>query len=719
MTTPFSAFLRPARRALLARALGLVLVTIGLGPADAIARVLELEIERRVPILEGYRFPRDASDRSKSLSKSAGVAKASRGAGLAYELIEGRVRFSFDPNSPANARVTDIGKAPLGPSGGVEADADFLVLQPLDPERRSGTALVDVPNRGRRLALSGFNRVDKAFTAAADLDPADPADWGDGFLMSHGLTIVWVGWQADAPTFPGAMGLRVPRAREDDGRPIRGLARSDWVVDEATDTLALAALGHAPHRVADPSDSRNRLTRRPGRNAPRELVPRAEWRFSETGEAIVAPAGFEPGWIYELVYAAEGPPLVGLGFAAFRDLTAYARHDPRAPFPITRAIAHGLSQSGRFLRHFLYDGFNTDEAGKTVFDAMMIQIGGAGRGGFNHRFSHPGRVGNPYENFFYPGDQFPFTSRAIESDGERAGLLDRVVAQGAMPRIFQINTGYEYWGRGASLIHMTPDGTRDVAPLARERLYHLASAPHYSLPFPPEPRAEIAPGLFLGSSVDTSGAQRALLVRMLDWVEHDVSPPKSRIPTIAAGTLVPPAELDYPLPSLTPVAEGAAAPPFARPRSPHVADRLYFGPRFENGIIDLQPPTRSEPYAIRVPQIDALGSEATGIRSLELRVPIGTYLPWALRFGKPGGRDEMTGYIGTFLPLATSASSRRPGDRRPDLQTLYPTREVYEAQLASEIDALVDAGFLLPRDRPAAFNAGVARWDWIQARASD
>ncbi len=677
-----------------------------LAPAPATARVLSIEIDRRVEILPGTPFARTGVGGVRDGS-TEGSAEAAQPAAVRYELLEGRVRFGFDPASPANARVTDLDRTPTGRHGLVEAWAEFVVLQPIDPAARRGTALVDVPNRGRRLALVTFNRVAKGFMAPATLDPGSPIDWGDGFLMSQGLSVFWVGWQADAPAFPGAMRLRVPHAVAPDGRTLRGLARSDWVVDEATDRLELAALGHTPHRAADPAAKENRLTRRAGREASREVVPRARWRFDAKREAIESEGGFEPGWIYELVYVAEDPPLVGLGFAAFRDFAAFAENDPSCPFAVERTIAHGLSQSGRFLRHFLYEDFNRDERGRTVFDGMMIEIGGAGRGGFNHRFSHPGRVGNPYANFFYPGDQFPFASRPTQHGETRAGLLDLAEASGSLPKLFQINTGYEYWGRAASLVHMSPDGERDVAPHERERLYHIASAPHYSLPFPPEPRSEVVPGLFLGSSIDTTPIQRALLVHLLRWVESDVAPPPSRIPTIEAGSLVIPDALAYPVSWLTP------------PRSPHVAYDVDYGPRWPSGIIDRQPPRVGPAFAIRVPTIDALGSEASGIRPLELRVPIGSYTPWALRYGKRGGSDQMAGYIGSFLPLARSDAARRPGDDRPSLATRYPSRDAYETAVAREIDALVEEGYMLPRDRGRAFRRAGERWDWISDRTTD
>ncbi len=660
------------------------------GPAAAV--VLEVEIERRVPVLGGKAF----------------------GETGAYEMIEGEVRFGFDPQSEANARVTDIGLAPRNADGLVEASADFVVLQPVDPEKRRGTGLFDVPNRGRRLGLAALNRSAMDLASGTTLDPENPADWGDGFLMEEGLTVLWVGWQSDVPEAPGLLRLQVPVARQKDGTKIRGLARSDWVVDATVESLSLAVDGHVPIPAADPSSGQNVLTRRRGREAEREIVPRKNWDFDRARTAVVSKAGrwrksvFEAGFIYELVYIAEDPPLVGLGFAAFRDFAAYALFDESCPFPVKRSIADGSSQSGRFLRHLLYEGFHVDEAGHSVFDGVIIRIGGAGRGGFNHRFAHPGRVGNPFANFFYPGDELPFTSRASEFAGKRAGLLDRARATGALPRLFQINGGYEYWGRAASLIHMTADGTADVEPLENERLYHIAGAPHYSMPFPPEePPADAtatAPGLYRGSNVDTSGIQRALFVHMLEWIERDDPPPPTNVPTIAAGTLVLPSKISFPFRELV------------RPRTPHVAYPFDFGPNWSAGIIDFEPPRMVPPFAIRVPGTDRFGNEATGIRPIELRVPIATYAPFALRTGAPFAADEMAGYVGSFAPLARRDADRRQGDRRPSFTGLYPSLEVYEAQVKQAVADLIEEGFLLPRDRDHAETAALARYRWMQER---
>ncbi|MBK7948450.1 MAG: hypothetical protein IPK00_06825 [Deltaproteobacteria bacterium] len=653
------------------------------GAAQAV--VLSVEITKRVPVLEGRIF----------------------GEAGAYELIEGVVHFGFDPQNEANARVSDIALAPRNAKGLVEASADFVVVQPVDPAKRRGLGLFDVPNRGRRLGLTAMNRVPLDFMAPATLDPTKAADWGDGFLMEEGLSILWVGWQADVPKAPGMLGLRVPVARQKDGTKIRGLARSDWVLDAPIDRLALSVDGHLPIPAAEPGSSQNVLTRRRSREGEREIVPHRSWQFDATRTAIVSKSlfwgrsQFEAGWIYELVYVAEDPPLVGLGFAAYRDFASFALFDEKCPFPVKRSVADGASQSGRFLRHLLYEGFHVDEAGRSVFDGVIIRIGGAGRGGFNHRFAQPGRVGNPFANFFYPGDEFPFTSRTSEWKDERGGLLDRARATGALPRIFQINGGYEYWGRAAALIHMSADGVADVEPLENERLYHIAGAPHFAATaFPPPENSLVVPGLYRGNPLETSGIQRALLVRMLEWVDGDEPPPPSNVPTIAAGTLLPPEKIAFPLTELV------------RPRSPHVAYPLDFGPNWPAGILDFQPPKAVAPFAIRVPGVDRFGNEATGVRPIELRVPIGTHAPFALRTGAPFATDEMVGYIGSFAPFARRDVDRRQGDRRPSIETLYPSAETYREAVEQAVTALVEEGFLLPRDRDGAIEAALARWRW-------
>ena len=209
------------------------------------ARVLEVVVEDRASVLDGQRF----------------------GDAGAYEKLSGRVRVSFDPANPANALVTDLALAPVGPSGGVEAEADFMVLRPVDAARSSGVALLEVSNRGGKASLRYFNAASEGAS-----DPVAPAHFGDGLLMRQGLTVIWVGWQFDVPDEPGRLRLRVPTATGPDG-PVTGLVRSDWVIDEPVMELALGHRAHRPYPVFDPEDERNVLYVRTGRDAPAVSCP--------------------------------------------------------------------------------------------------------------------------------------------------------------------------------------------------------------------------------------------------------------------------------------------------------------------------------------------------------------------------------------------------------------------------------------------------------------
>ena len=105
--------------------------------------------------------------------------------------------------------------------------------------------------------------------------------------------------------------------------------------------------------------------------------------------------------LYEVIYQAKGSPVAGLGLAAIRDFASYLRHGAagatlrETPAALQRVVGYGYSQSARFLREFVRDGFNADERGRAVFDGLMISSAGAGGGSFNHRFAMPGRPATP------------------------------------------------------------------------------------------------------------------------------------------------------------------------------------------------------------------------------------------------------------------------------------------------------------------------------------
>jgi hypothetical protein len=626
-----------------------------------------------------------------------------------YEKLVGTVELELDPAHAANARIVDLSLAPRNARGRVEATADFMVLRPRHAPAGGSTALLEVSNRGGKALLPYFNR------AAWSVDPTSPDEFGDRLLMRLNLTLIWIGWQFDVPLEPGLLRLTAPVARAD-GRPIEGLVRSDWTVDHATTTLPLAHRNHVPYPVADPRHADNVLTVRSARLGPRTIVPREQWRFAhlEDGRPVDDPthvylaAGFQPGKIYELVYRARDPVVVGMGLAAVRDIVSWARYDARADFPVKKALAFGVSQTGRFLRHFLYQGFNTDEAGRQVFDGVLIHTAGAGRGSFNHRFAQPSRDAHRFSAFFYPTDLFPFTTRT-QTDPE-TGIADGLLEHPAerpehRPKIFFTNTGYEYWGRAASLIHTTVNGRGDVLPLPNERIYHLASGQHFIGAFPP-PASERAGDVYRGNPLDFLRTLRALLVRLVDWVVDDRSPPPSMFPTIGAATLVPVASLAFP-----------RIPDIEAPRVAHQAHRVDYGPQWRAGIITREPPAVGAAYPALVPQVDSDGNEIGGIRGLELLAPLATYTPWQLRGGHGPDAGELVDFLGLYAALPrTEIERQRRGDPRASIERRYADKRAYAEAAARAAESLVAAGFLLREDVPRVHERAEQHWDWVMRR---
>jgi hypothetical protein len=626
-----------------------------------------------------------------------------------YEKLDGTVELELDPTHPANAAIVDLDRAPRNARGRVEASADFMVLRPRRPPARGATALLEVSNRGGKALLPYFNR------AAWSLDPSTAEDFGDRFLMRLNLTLIWVGWQFDVPRQPGLLRLRAPIARDGSG-PIEGLVRSDWTVERPSPTLPLAHRDHVAYPVADPRHPDNVLTVRSARLGPREIVPRERWRFArlDDGRLVDDPThihlagGFLPGKIYELVYRARDPVVAGIGLAVVRDVVSWARYDARSEFPVTAAIGAGISQSGRFLRHFLYQGFNTDEAGRKVFDGLLVHTAGAGRGSFNHRFGQPSRDAHRFSAFFYLTDLFPFTTRT-QTDPE-TGIADGLLARSVdhpehRPKIFFTNTGYEYWGRAASLIHTSPDGRVDVTPLPNERIYHLAGGQHFIGGFPPS-RSERAGRAYRSNPLDFLLTLRALLARLVDWVTEDRTPPASVYPTLAAGTLVSIDALKFP-----PI--GDVRPPTVI----HQAHRVDYGPRWAAGIITREPPRVGAPFPALVSQVDADGNEMAGVRGIELLAPLATYTPWQLRGGHGTDAGELVDFLGTYVPLPrTDGERQRWGDSRLSIERRYADKRAYLATAARAAESLAAAGLLLREDVPRALERAEQHWDWIMSR---
>ncbi|MGE5277772.1 MAG: alpha/beta hydrolase domain-containing protein [Acidobacteriota bacterium] len=629
-----------------------------------------------------------------------------------YEKVTGTMHFAVRPDDPHDAAIVDLALAPRNARGEVEFSADFYVLKPRDSAHGSGSLLLEVPNRGGKGILSLMNR------GRGSADPQTPEELGDGFLMRRGVTVAWVGWQWDVRDFPGRLRLEAPVAREA-GKPITGLVRADFVVDDLAPShplghVIVGSIGGTSYPAAEPRSRANVLTERDAPLAPRRVIPRRKWRFAhdEAGKPVAddrsvwLQGGFRPGKIYEVVYVARDPVVAGLGLAAIRDAVSYFKHDPEAVAPARRVYGAGISQSGRFLRQFLKQGFNADEQGRQVFDGLFVHVAGAGVGSFNHRFAQPSRDAQPVSTLFYPTDLFPFTDLPEKDPqtGQEAGLLDRARADHVVPKIFSTSTSYEYWGRAASLTHTTPDGKND-APIPEEvRIYFLAGLQHFSGPFPPS--AEPYRGLRATHPQNpnpVSWLWRALFDDMDSWLRDGVAPPESRYPQIADGTLVAPEALRFPrIPGLTP------------PARAHQAFRMDYGPRWKEGIVSKEPPGVGAPFATLVPHVDVDGNDVSGVRIPEMQVPLATYTGWNLRDPKTGFGGERVSFIGSYVPLPrTRADRERALDQRPSIEERYGSRERYLGLYAEAAVKQVRERFLLPEDLADVLARGEAEWDAV------
>jgi hypothetical protein len=636
--------------------------------------VTRLEVTRREPVLGGAPF----------------------GAGGAYEKIEGVLHFAVDPDARAHEPIADLGLAPRNGRGFVESSADFYLLRPLAGSRR---LLLDVPNRGRKIALGMFN------SAPRSNDPTTPEDFGNGFLMRHGYTVAWIGWQPDVPRRDGMMALDVPRVPGVSER-----LRCEFRPIARVDRLPLADRYHVPHPVSRLDDPEAELHVRDHGDAPATTLPRSAWRFPDAG-SVTLDGGFEPGRIYDCYYRAENPPLVGLGLTAVRDTAAFLRWgtagdgNPGAG-QIERSYVFGVSQSGRFLRHLLYLGLDEDEAGRFVWDAVIPHVAGARRGEFNCRF------GQPSLNALHAvGSLFPFTDGEQEDPvtGQRGALLHRQASRPHPPRILTINTAAEYWRGDGSLVHTDVAATRDVTPPAWVRQYFFAGTQHTpgALPPPPADPNTGGRGRHPFSVVDYSPLLRAALASLDRWVSEGEEPPASEVPRLADGSAV----------AAEATREVYARIPGARfPDRVSRPVRLDFGPRVDQGVVEL-PPKIGAPYVTVVSAVDADGNDTAGIRPPELRVPVATFTGWNPRHPEQGAPGDLMAMMGSTLPFARTAAERQAsGDPRPSLAERYGDRDGYLARVRSDAQAMVAARHLLAEDVDAVVERAGALWDFVCPR---
>lgn len=660
------------------------LIFAWLTPAVAHADVTRVEVAAREDVLGGRGF----------------------GAAGAYEWLIGRAYFTLDPLNPRNAIVVDLALAPRNGRGVVEFFADLMILRPKDAAKANGVVLFDVVNRGRPQILSYLNEGTGASRTSESYI-------GDGLLMKQGFTIVWLGWQQDLPAPPDLLHLFGPKLIG-----VTGLVAGEVRVPVRTDDVPLAERRMIPAQIANPRAPENRLTVRDTRNGTPRMVPRDDWTFGrmENGAVVDDPTrlylkgGFDPGRIYQIVYLAKDPHVAGLGLAAVRDLIAWIRHDATAVVRATHAYAFGISQSGRFLRQFLHDGFNADLAGRQVFDGMMIHIAGGSSRGFDERFTQPS--GSMLSRVF------PFTDveQTDLETGARDGLLTKAQQAGVVPKVIHTSSSWEYWGSVASAIHTTVDGGGDVEVSGTSRAYLLAGTQHVPPAFPPRyPTASTtAPvtGAELVATIPERGqlrlnplnyrpVLRALFVALDQWVRVGAPPPPSRVPRLADRTLV--RRVDLNVKGYTTASVPGSAQQWARLDAGEVT----------RGIPTIVPPRAGTPYVGLVPQVDDDGNDIAGVRVPDLSVPLATHTGWSLRDPSIGAPTDLVQQNGSYSAFArTRAERERNGDPRRSIEERYPSLEHYLGRIAQAARALVAERLLLAEDMFRVLASAESHWQF-------
>jgi hypothetical protein len=667
---------------------GLALVLLGAPLARA--ELKELTVLRREPFAGGVSF----------------------GATGPYEKIVGVAKYAIDPTHARNQAIVDLALAPRNAEGRVEFEADVFILAPKDPARGNGAILYDVNNRGNKVALGMFNSTSR------ENNPTHEADAGNGFLMRRGYTVVWCGWIGEMLPGDHRLLLRAPVAT-DHGKPVRGVVRyelSTDVHDRTVESLPLSRReGHGSYAPTERGEAEGVLTWRMRETDERVPIPRGQWSLErhpvppvKEGAAgtlgqvrLKLAGGFRPGYLYELIAEAEGSLVQGTGYAAVRDLIAFLRYDDSTRNPlrtadgkpaVTRAHGFGVSQSGRFLRNFLYLGFNADEAERKVFDGLMPHVAGGGLGFFNHRFAQPTRFNGQHEDHLYPIDYFPFTyGDSTDPFTKRVdGILKRTAAHNArfLPKVMHTQSAAEYWHRSGSLPHTDPLGKEDAVLPETVRLYAFGGTQHGPANDPPG-RGEVAENLL--NPGNYRPLLRALLEALDAWVKDGTEPPPSVYPRIDQGTLVDWHQKASGFPALPGV------------RYPEVIQRpaaLDYGPDFESqGMITVEPPQVRGQYEVRVPRSGPDGNDLGTLLTPEVAVPLATYTGWNLRRREAGAEAMLANLAGSYLPLPrTKAERLAKGDPRKSVEERYGSFEGYQKQFAAACEDLLKRRYLLRED---------------------
>jgi Alpha/beta hydrolase domain len=698
--------MRDLRITALRYALGLLVALSLLMGSRAEARVTRVVIASRDVVADGMSF----------------------GASGPYEKLRGRVFFEVDPQDPRNAVVFDLDKASRNANGLVEFSADMMILKPVDVTLGNHELFFEVHNRGNKLSLILMNDTPPG---ANNNNPTTARDLGNGFLLRRGYTLAWVGWEADILPGNNRLTAQLPMATEN-GTSITELILTEFAdargAAEVVFTLPLSgtptvtsyeatsvdqALAMAELRMR-PSDS----PQPPGPDIPAgEVIPTSQWSFARcpngppgvpSATDICLSGGFRNDMVYQLIYKAKNPTVMGLGYVTSRDFIAFLRHeiadDDGNPNPvpgITTALCQGISQTGQYVRDFIYQGFNEDERGGRVCDAAWIHVQGAPKLALNYRFAQPNPATLQHATRVKPDTNFPRTY-ALRKDPLTGGIDGILKRPATDPKVLHTVTSTEYWQFRASLVDTNEDGTVDLEQPDNVRRYLFSSTQHFPTKGGAPNRGIVDvdgnPQCQQFSNPTHNGAlARALLVALDRWVRDGTEPPDSRVPRIDEETLVPSDSKSTRFPTIP---AGPTWDAVTYNGVFNASGERDFGPRVHgnSGIIDNLIPVVLSEHRVLVPKVDKIGNEIAGIRHPFIEAPVATHTGWNLRTSEFTDGD-LCGTLGMMIPLFdTKAARLAAGDPRPSLEELYKNHKGYVNAVAKAARKLARHRFLLEED---------------------
>ena len=621
------------------------------------------------------------------------------------------MHYALDPDDEHNSRIVDL-KYAADSDGLVRYSAEVVIVKPTDLSRGNGALFYHVVNRG-----NFDNRLLSSAPWAEVASSPGGSKESLGRLMKQGFTIVFSGWQDDILEAGGEERLRLfaPEARIE-GRPLEGEVLAEIGKETKEQFAYLGDGGHRAYAVDLDYEQEAEMRVHETYADPGTVIDRSRWSFARLEDGnpapdsvwVYFPDGFEPLKIYTVRYRPNRSPVMGLCFPAVRDLVFFLSGsdtlnpllDAGGECPVRYRLAYGSSQCGRYLRNFIYQGFNRAPDDTRLFDGVFANVPGCRMGFFNYRYAQPSRSHGFYPNFDFPFTDLPTTDPVT---GRTGGILQDVPEK-YCPRIFYTHHSGEYWSSGAAFTHVDIPGLQDVHIPPNVRIYlisgtahgsaelvdgHPKETPQYLLPFNPNSAQYI---------------EVPLIEALCRWVMFGEEPPPSTYPRLAQGELQALEEFSFP-----------DVPDIQAPVLEELHPRFDWGPRFAEGILDKPLPGIGPLYPVLVPTVDQDGNEIAGIRSPHVAVPVASYTGWNYPALYQGAENTSASLLsGAWLPFASDRNERTArGDSRQSLTERYKGKDDYLNRLRRSAEKLVEQRLMFAGDVELILEEGGAMYDYV------